>query len=104
MDAFLRGDIVAFRIDRHARGLLEHLTGERIEPADLLDLFVKQLDAHGVADHQRQVARHRGGRRPRQLGRQVVGLDQQRRRQPQRRALELEVAIPRKRHENIRNQ
>ena len=37
-----------FRIDRRARRALRDLARQRIEVADLLDLVVEQLDAHGV--------------------------------------------------------
>ena len=44
-----RRHVVRLRIDRHARRALRDLAGQRIEVADLLDLVVEELDAHGVA-------------------------------------------------------
>ena len=43
-----RRDVVRLRIDRRARRALRDLARQRIEEADLLDLVVEQLDAHGV--------------------------------------------------------
>ncbi len=43
-----RRDVVRLRVDRRARHALRDLARQRVEVADLLDLVVEQLDAHGL--------------------------------------------------------
>ena len=45
---FARGDIVALGIHRQARHAAHDLSGQRVEPAQVLDLVVEELDAHRI--------------------------------------------------------
>ena len=54
-DGVARCRVMRFRVDRQTCDLAQHFAGQRVEITQRFDLFVEQLDAHGLAFRIRRV-------------------------------------------------